>query len=180
MTAWLTSAFLADVRENHQRMSAPELRSPCKCVNPERKRHLHNWIVLLDNLDHGADFQFLADLSTARERHLRQHDEHDPLLIIGTSGRWHPEWEKDWHPPWKSAEGKSKRVRIVPRCRDASYQHWADDSAPVERPWARHYPTLLEPLAIDETAQILDSGPYSRESVLVQRATGGYRGQCTP
>ncbi|MGP4017712.1 hypothetical protein [Saccharopolyspora sp. 5N708] len=139
-------------------------------MNPARQPHLHNWIVLLDNVDHGGGFRFIEDITAARERHLRQHEEHDPLLIIATSGRWHPDWESDWHPPWKSVESKPDDVSVVPRCRNVG--HWRTN--PAERwPTATYLPVLLEPLKIEETARILRTSVRSPEARLAQRASGG-------
>ncbi|MBQ0926867.1 hypothetical protein [Saccharopolyspora endophytica] len=170
MTAWLTSAFLADVRESHPVMARPELGSPCSCENEAGKTHSHNWVVLLDNLDHPGGYAFLGDIIAARERHLRQHNEHDPLLFIGTSGRWNPEWESHWHAPWKSAATRSDEVLVVPRCRDAG--HWRNNSG-VDRPQAPVHPVLLEPLEIEETAGLIGRSPYFSEAKLAQRATAG-------
>lgn len=170
MTSWLTSAFLADVRESHPVMAKPEPKSPCACMNPAEHAHLHNWVVLLDNVDHGAGLRFLEDLTAARERHLRQHDEHDPLLVIGTSGRWYPGWETDWYPPWKSLEHKPEDVSLVPRSRDVGY--WRTNRA-ERKPTATYLPVLLEALEIQETARILGTGVRSPEAQLAQRASGG-------
>ncbi|MDI2029904.1 hypothetical protein QFW96_14835 [Saccharopolyspora sp. TS4A08] len=170
MTAWLTSAFLADVRESHPVMARPELGSPCACENEAGKTHAHNWVVLLDNLDNPGGYRFLDDIIAARERHLRQHNEHDPLLLIGTSGRWNPEWESHWHAPWKSAATRSDEVLVVPRCRDAG--HWRSNPE-VDRPQAHVHPVLLEPLEIEETASLIDRSPYFSEAKLAQRATAG-------
>lgn len=169
MTAWLTSAFLADVRENHLVMARSEPGSPCACENQAGKKHVHNWVVLLDNLDQGG-FGFLADIVAARERHLKQHNEHDPLLLVGTSGRWNHEWETHWYAPWKSVGSKPDEVRIVPRCRDAG--HWRANPD-VERPPGTVYPVLLERLEIEETARLIDRSPYFGEAKLAQRATDG-------
>jgi hypothetical protein len=173
MTAWLTAAFLADIRENHPRMAAPEPGSPCACDNPDKRRHWHNWVLLLDNLDAPGGAEFIGNLLAARNRHLREHpNDHDPLLIIATSGRWNPDWEAGWRPPWQVQPDKPDRTRTVPRCRDASYEHWAGEQ-PLEHTHPRHYPVLLEPLSIDETAQILGTSQFASECALVQRATGG-------
>ncbi|MDA3624743.1 hypothetical protein OU415_04780 [Saccharopolyspora sp. WRP15-2] len=170
MTSWLTAAFLADVRASHEVMAKPEPKSPCECVNPADQDHYHNWIVLLYNVDHGAGFQFLEDITAARERHLGQREEHDPLLIIATSGRWHPEWESDWHPPWKSLENKPEDVSVVSRCTNVG--HWRTNPAEA-RPTASYLPVLLEPLKIEETARILGTSVRSPAARLAQRASGG-------
>lgn len=170
MTSWLMSAFLADVRERYAVMAKAEPKSPCECANPAGQPHLHNWLVLLDNVDHGGGFRFLEDLTVARERYPRQHEESDPLLVIATSGRWHPDWESDWHPPWKSTENRPADVSVVPRC--ASVGHWRTKPDGV-RPTATYLPVLLEPLKIEETARILGASVRSPEARLGQRASGG-------
>lgn len=173
MTPWLTAAFLADVRENHPRMATPDPYSPCACKNPSKIRHLHNWIVLLDNIDHEGGARFLSDLSVARERHLRHNsDDHDALVVIATSGRWNPEWESAWRPPWQPTSKVNDLSQVVPRCRDAGYRSWYVNAAARNGP-SRWYPVLLEPLEIDETARILEVGQFSSRCTLVQRATGG-------
>jgi hypothetical protein len=172
-TDWLTAAFLADVREDHPRMATADEGSVCPCTNPDKLRHWHNWGLLLDNLDHAAGATFLADLLAARERHLqRDIGDHDPLLIIGTSGRWNTDWEYGWRPPWHPEPGQSSWTRAVPSCQAASYEHWVGQSD-TDRPPPRHYPVLLEPLDVDETARILGTGRYNATCVLAQRATGG-------
>lgn len=173
MTDWLVAAFLADVRESYRRMARPDSRSPCACANPEKLRHWHSWPLLLDNIDHAGGDSFIADLRNARDRHLdRQPQDHDPLLVIATSGRWNRQWESDWRPPWLAGPGTSGRLRTVLRCRAADYQHWLGGPA-AERPRSKYYPVLLEPLSLDETARILGTSRYSPACDLVQRATGG-------
>ncbi|HEX5121093.1 MAG TPA: hypothetical protein VFW65_38395 [Pseudonocardiaceae bacterium] len=181
MTAWLTAAFLADVRESHLRMSAADLHSSCSCDNPDRKPHLHNWVVLLDNLHCSGGHEFVADLLAVRERHLRQHPgDQDPLVVIASSGRWHHGWETDWLPPWKSPEGRPEQVRVVPRCRNADYGHWSEVTDSTRRP-SPYYPVLLEPLDSVETASIVapSDGTIGHDDenrirrALIQRATGG-------
>lgn len=181
MTAWLTAAFLADVRENHLRMSAPDVYSTCFCDNPDGTRHLHNWVLLLDNLHCPGGDEFVADLLASRERHLRQHPgDHDAVVVIASSGRWNPEWETGWLPPWKSPEGQPERAHMVPRCRNADYDHWAELVGSNRRPHP-YYPVLLEPLDFAETASIvtpshetLGNDDENRvRRALVQRATGG-------
>lgn len=155
MTAWLTSAFLADIWEN---------------------KHLRSWMLLLDNVDHASGQRFLTDLEAARGRHLAQHPgEHDPLLIIATSSRWNRDWQSDWFPPWKPPSGRTDQVRVVPRCRDAGYEQWAGNRD-VEHPPPGYYPVLLEPLDIDEIARVLGTTRYSPKCALVHRATGGLPG----
>jgi hypothetical protein len=127
ITEWLTAAFLADVRESHPRMAKPDRLSRCSCPspNPDQPRHWHNWVLLLDNIDHPGGAEFVTDLLAARDRHLRQHpDERDPLLVVATSGRWDPRWEAGWRAPWRSPppEGTARPVR---RCRAANYKDWA-------------------------------------------------------
>ncbi len=173
MTAWLAAAFLADVRENHPRMAVPDPRSRCACDNPERLRHWHNWVLLLDNIDHRGGTEFVSDLVAARERHLRRHpDDHDGLLIIATSGRWNPDWESDWRAPWLPVPDRHARARTVPRHRQAGYEDWGAESA-HEHPRPKHYPVLLEPLSIDETSRLLGTSEFDPVCILVQRATGG-------
>lgn len=181
MTAWLTAAFLADVRESHLRMAAPDVHSSCSCDNPDGTRHLHNWVLLLDNLHCPGGHEFVADLLAARERHLRQHPgDHDALVVIASSGRWHREWETGWLPPWTPPNGQPERARVVPRCRDADYGHWAEIADPGRRP-SPYYPVLLEPLDIDETTTIVAPNDEPAEiddknrvrCALIQRATGG-------
>jgi hypothetical protein len=161
-------------------MSAPDLYSSCSC-DADGTRHLHNWILLLDNLHCPGGHQFVADLLAARERHLRlRPGDHDALVLIASSGRWHREWETDWLPPWKPPEGQPERLRVVPRCRNANYDHWAETADSTRRP-SPHYPVLLEPLDIAETAGIVaphhgTSGTDGHDRVirtLVQRASGG-------
>jgi hypothetical protein len=177
ITDWLTAAFLADIRESHPRMAAPDRLSRCSCPNPDKSRHWHNWVLLLDNIDHPGGTKFVTDLLAARERHLWQHpDEHDALLVVATSGRWDSHWESRWRAPWHSALGDTGRARTVPLCREAitgtgPYGHWAGHAS--EAPRSPYYPVLLEPLAIDETARILEINRRAPECILAQRATGG-------
>lgn len=175
MTAWLTAAFLADVRDNHPRMAAPDPGSPCVCDDRDHRRHWHNWILLLDNIDddHKIGDQFLHDLRIARDRHLaRKPEDHDALVVIAASGRWNDDWGADWRPPWVPEPATPDRARTVVGCRDASYQHWRGEANP-EVPQPPDYPVLLEPLNFDETARILDVGELSEQRVFAQRATGG-------
>lgn len=173
MTAWLTAAFIADVRDNYITMSKPDPVSPCACDNPDKIHHYHNWVLLLDNIDQDSGARFVADLHNARDRHLRRHPgEHDPVVVIATSGRWNTDWGHEWRPPWKSEPNLPDRLRTVVRCREAGYQHWTGESGP-ERQSPKHYPVLLEPLGIDETARILGIQEASATCVLAQRATGG-------
>ena len=88
---WLLAAFLADVRESQSRLAAADLGSKCRCGRATRPRHSHNWVLLLDNVDHPDGERFLRDLNLARDRALA-HDAsaHDPLLVLATSGRWNP------------------------------------------------------------------------------------------
>lgn len=169
MTGWLTAAFLADIRESHPRLASPDPRSDCACPNKADGRHYHNWLLLLDNLDHPGGVEFVEDLCAARDRRLRVHeDQHDPLLIIGTSGRWIDVLTDGWRPPWTigSPEPDSDGLHSVPRCGEASYQHWAGRRT-------RHYPVLLDPLTGDETATLLRRRELSVAAKLAQRATGG-------
>lgn len=52
-------AFLADVREGHLRMAATKPGGPFSCED-ERPHH-HNWVLLVDNLDHEGGAEFMAD-----------------------------------------------------------------------------------------------------------------------
>lgn len=173
ITEWLSAAFLADIRESHPRMAAPDRHSRCACPNPDKASHWHNWVFLLDNIDHPGGAEFVMDVLAARERHLRRHPgEHDALLIVATSGRWNSHWESGgWRAPWQSPLDNTGRARTVPLCREANYGHWADQAS--EAPRSPYYPVLLEPLTIDETAHILEINQRAPECILAQRATGG-------
>jgi hypothetical protein len=173
MTDWLTEAFLADVRADYLRTAGPDLRNPCTCENPASPRHLHNWVLLLDNMDHPVGRTFVADLLAARERHLRRApDDHDPLLLVGTSGRWDREWESAWQPPWPAEPDRQSRGRVVPGCRAADYDDWAGTRAGAHLR-SPYYPVLLEPLTIDETAGMLGVTRHDRVSEFAHRASGG-------
>lgn len=172
VTAWLTEAFLADVRENHRRMSAPERHSPCDCENPGKRPHVHNWVVLLDDVDHPGGLAFLKALTAARQAYRRRHGDRgtgDPLLVVATSGKWDGEWERElrraWRPPWQPG---GTAAQVVPTCRDASYDDWA---AHPEHPG--HYPVLLEPLEVEQVAGILGRDVPRATAAFVHRATGG-------
>jgi hypothetical protein len=172
ITDWLTAAFLADIRESHPRMATPDRLSRCVCARPDNARHWHNWVLLLDNIDHPGGARFVADLLAARERHLRQHPgEHDALLVIATSGRWDSHWQSGWRAPWQSSLSNAGRARTVPLCREANYDHWTGQAS--EAPRSPYYPALLEPLTIEETAHILEINQRAPECILAQRATGG-------
>jgi len=172
ITDWLTAAFLADIRESHPRMAAPDRFTRCVCPNPSKARHWHNWVLLLDNIDHPGGARFVTDLLAARERRLRNHpDEHDALLVVATSGRWDSHWESGWRAPWQCPQDNISRARAVPLCHEANYGHWADQAS--EAPRSPYYPVLLEPLTIDETAHILEISQRAPECILAQRATGG-------
>lgn len=171
MTAWLASAFLADVRDSHPRMAKPDPRSPCVCDNRDQRRHLHNWVLLLDNIDDGAGIRFLNDLRMARDLHLRSKPgDHDALLMIATSGRWNYDWGEDWRPVWLPEPDTPDRARTVVCCPDAGYKHWEGPNQDVP---PRHYPVLLEPLEISETARVLGVNRSDTRCVFVQRATRG-------
>lgn len=174
MTSWLTQAFLADVRESHLRMAVAERGAKCACDHA--RPHYHNWVLLLDNLHHDGGAEFVADLQAARDRHLALHpDDHDPLLVIASSGRWNPDWETSWRAPWQAASADADGRETVPRCHTAKYEHWAaranrDGELPT------YYPVLLEPLARHEIARILNVKSTSSACELAQRATGGLPG----
>jgi hypothetical protein len=170
MTDWLVDAFLADVRADYLRAANVDLRNRCACENPANSRHLHNWVLLLDNVDHPAGDTFVADLLAARERHRqRQPGDHDPLLLVGTSGRWERKWETYWRPPWQA---EPDHRTSAPVCRAAGYEHWSGTAADELRR-SPFYPVLLEPLTIDETARELGVNRHDPLSQLVHRASGG-------
>lgn len=172
LTAWLTAAFLADVRESHPRLAKPDPRSPCVCGVANGRRHLHNWVLLLDNIDHGFGEQFLTDFQAARDRQsLDVQGDPDPLLIIASSGRWHYEWEDNWRPVWKPEPYPPDRQRTVAYCHDASYDHWIESGGQGSPP--RYYPVLLESLSDRETARILGVRESDKRREFAQQATGG-------
>jgi hypothetical protein len=169
MIGWLTAAFLADVRESHPRLAKPDPRSDCVCPTKAEGKHYHNWLLLLDNLDHPGGVQFLDDLKAARDRYRREHEgQHDALMIIGTSGRWNDDLTDGWRPPWNSPPPEPDGLRAVPHCGQASYQHWAGLPEPT-----RHYPVLVDSLTIDETAKMLRQRELSPRSKVAQRVSGG-------
>ncbi|QUQ63398.1 ABC transporter substrate-binding protein [Kutzneria sp. CA-103260] len=163
---WLLAAFLADTRESQARLAKADMGSECRCGQPKRPRHWHNWLLLLDNTDHPDGERFLRDLTAARERALG-HDPtaHDPLLVMATSGRWNSGWEPEWRPPWLSPAAGRPPARTVRRCRDAGYHDWAGSHP--------YYPVLLEPLTLRETAHIIGVQEDSTAALLARRATGG-------
>jgi hypothetical protein len=171
LTAWLLEAFLADVRENHRRMSGPERRSPCDCPETRHRPHLHTWVVLLDNVDHPGGLAFLRALTAARERN---HGTHDPLLVVATSGSWQGEWGDElgrtWRPPWQPGNGVG---RTVPVCRQASYDHWAGQA---DTRTSAYYPVLLEPLDVGAVAGLLGRDAPRAHAEFAHRATGGLPG----
>lgn len=174
MTSWLTQAFLADVRESHLRMAVGEPGARCAC--DDRKRHYHNWVLLLDNLHHNGGIEFVADLQAARDRHVALHpDDHDPVLVIASSGRWNTDWETTWRPPWQAAPLEADGLETVPRCRAAKYEHWNGLADRDGKP-PTYYPVLLEPLARHEVARILEVKSTSIACEFAQRATGGLPG----
>ena len=167
MTDWLTDAFLADVRASYLRTAGPDMYNPCACEHPRSRRHLHNWVLMLDNIDHPTGRAFVSDLLAARDRHLRhQPDDHDPLLLVATSGWWDREWESDWQPPWRAGQAPRNHAWTVPTCRAASYGQWIEKRS-------RYYPVLLEPLTIDETARLVGVTRHDPACVLAHRASGG-------
>jgi hypothetical protein len=173
VTQWLVEAFLADVREGHRRLSSPDPYSPCDCLGTGRLRHRHSWVLLLDNIDRPAGATFVRDLLDARGRHLKADpDEHDPLLVLASSGRWDPTWESRWLAPWKSPAG-AERVRTVPPVGHATYAHWANSDT-QRASW--YFPVLLEPLSEEETAAILGVEADSPVCRFAQRAAGGLPG----
>lgn len=171
MTSWLTQAFLADIRDSHPRMAATEPGSRCGC--DERDEHYHNWLLLLDNLDHEGGAQFVTDLSDARRRHLEHHHEdHDALLVLASSGRWNTDWESDWRAPWRSAPLKRDGLAPVPRCDTASHLQWAGRQNADQTP-PTYYPVLLPALTGRETARVLGVKTTDLRCELTQKATGG-------
>jgi hypothetical protein len=169
MVGWLTSAFLADIRDSQPRLAKPDPRSDCACPNKSTGRHYHNWLLLLDNLDHPGGVEFVEDLLAARERHLHLHPgQHDALLVIGTSGRWHDVLTTGWRPPWQARPLAPDGLHTVPCAPDASYRHWSQ-----LEPRTPHYPVRLEPLTIDETARLLASDELATGTKLAQRMTSG-------
>ncbi|MGH3830578.1 MAG: hypothetical protein ACRDRS_09045 [Pseudonocardiaceae bacterium] len=174
-TNWLAGAFFADIRESHSRMARLDYLHQCSCPIPRKARHLHNWVLLLDNIDHENGAKFVADLLAAREHHLTMNSsQHDALLIIAASGRWDSSWEAEWRAPWRSSSDNTGPARAVPTCGRANYSHWAGRA--TEAPQAAYYPVLLEPLSIEETAHILGVRQNEPEYYLAQRATGGLPG----
>jgi hypothetical protein len=175
ITAWLTEAFLADVRENHRRMSNPEPKSPCDCANPDKVKHLHNWVLLLDDVDHPDGAGFLTDLTAARDAYLLQHPDdphaHDALLVMATSGRWQGDWNVAWRPPWKPEPAVHDKLRAVPSCHTATYDRWAKPTAGLRL--SPYYPVLLDTLQIGEIARILGTNSAAPKAALTYRATGG-------
>jgi hypothetical protein len=179
LTAWLLDAFLADVRKNHRRMSAVEPKSPCACANPGKVRHVHNWVLLLDNIHTSSGTRFLADLVTARESYLFRHPEdpeaHDALQVVATSGRWQQDWNSAWRPVWQPEPEVQDKLRTVPAAREASYENWANP-APGFLP-SPYYPVVLDTLPIGEIAKILRArGPADPKVAFVFRASGGLPG----
>jgi hypothetical protein len=169
-TSWLTQAFLADVRDSHPRMAVTEPGAPCSC--DEQRRHYHNWVLLLDNLDHPGGAEFVADLSNARQRHAEQHrEDHDALLVVASSGRWNPDWESEWRAPWRAEPIARDGLATVPRCDAATYRQWAP-SKPGRVPPV-YYPVLLKPLNLPETARILDIKTTDPRCKLALQASGG-------
>ncbi|QWF84277.1 hypothetical protein [Amycolatopsis sp. CA-230715] len=171
-TAWLVDAFFADVRDNHRRMSATEPKSPCACHNPDNTKHVHNWVIMLDDVDHPGGVEFLSLLSDAREAYRRRHPDdpgpHDPLLFVTTSGRWRRQWEPAWRPPWSPERDVS---RAVPACADASLTRWAEPQAEAAR--SPYYPVLLDPLTVKAIADVLGTDVADPKAEFVLQATGG-------
>jgi hypothetical protein len=172
VAARLTEAFLADVGKDHRRMSAPDKKGVCDCVPDKPGSHVHKWVLLLDNVDHPGGVEFLAELARARE------GAGDPLLVVGSSGRWNHEWErrsdrgKDaWRPPWEPAPREPDGRGTVPLCHEADYRHWEMQSTEFGPP--RYYPALLDALQNNEIARILGPASSPEKLRLADRATGG-------
>lgn len=169
MVGWLTSAFLADVRESQPKLARRDPHSDCGCPNKSEGRHYHNWLLLLDNVDHPGGAEFVEDLLAARQRHLRQQGgPHDALLVIGTSGRWNDRLTDKWRPPWQAEPAEPDGLHTALSSPEAGYQHWAQQHSGTP-----HYPVLLAPLTIDETARALGAGETSASAKLAQRITSG-------
>lgn len=172
VTAWLVEAFFADVRENHRRMSTTEPTSPCDCHNPDKVKHVHNWVVLLDDVDHPGGAEFLTLLADARAAYRRRHPDdpgpHDPLLFVTTSGRWLRQWEPAWRSPWSPGRDTA---RVVPACADSSLTQWAEPAADATR--SPYYPVLLDPLTVKAIAGVLGTDVADPRAEFVLQATGG-------
>ncbi len=175
VTEWLIAAFLGDVRENHRKMAKPEEKSPCSCELTPRRKHWHNWVLLIDDVDHAGGTEFLADLIAARERYVVQHpndrEAHDALLIIATSGRWHGDWGTAWLAPWKPVASAPPAVRPVAECDETSYEAWANPASGVLA--SPYYPVMLAPQPSGQIARLLDSGATTPKVRLARLATGG-------
>jgi hypothetical protein len=170
VTTWLMNAFLADVRSNFPPMARYDGKSSCDCEIQGRARHTHNWILLLDNIDHPAGAKFIEDLLEARAGQ----DRPDPLLIVATSGRWSSSWNRYWRPTWKGDSSVADQPGTIRKSLRASYEDWYGAQGPAPR--TPIYPVLLEPLSVKEIAGLIDSTPFSPESELALRATAGLPG----
>ena len=173
----LADAFMADVRENHARMAVADQHSSCAC-GPEARQHWHNWVLLLDNIDQESGREFVATLLRARTQGYGLTD-HDPLLIVATSGRWIDEWDAAWLPVWKQSDRGEHAAHPVPSVRSTTYATWSEvvgePTAPPEPGYSPYLPVLLEPLQPEEIGGILDTD-HELTWQFVRQATGGLPG----
>jgi hypothetical protein len=174
-TKWFVAAFLADVRESYSRtLDADRFVTDCPCIEATDRHHTHNWILLLDNVEHQNGQRFLDDLDNARADHLRGHpDERDPLIVVATSGRWVGSWTNAWCPPWIIPEQDDRHRLAVTRCKDAGYIQWArnNEASPANAP--KYYPVLLDNLDASDVASELTDRPGSELCKNVLCVTGG-------
>jgi hypothetical protein len=179
-TEWFVEAFLADVRESYTRtVRADAYLQNCPCIEvSKRQDHTHNWLLLLDNVDHPNGQQFLTDLTRARVDHRRSHpDERDPVVVIATSGRWSGPWTAAWCPPWIIPKQDPNQRLPVARCSNAGYTQWTRDADTIQNAIQReYYPVLLNNLDSTEVAARLSAGPNSLLCHNVLCATGGLPG----
>ncbi|MGH7867376.1 MAG: hypothetical protein ACREP9_06995 [Candidatus Dormibacteraceae bacterium] len=175
-TEWLVAAFLADVRENHAMTArADRYVKNCPCFEAAEQQHTHNWILLLDNIDHPHGQQFLNDLAQSRVSHHRSNpDDDDPIVVVSTSGRWPGPWDEAWCPPWIVPEQDRKKRQPVVRCSNAGYPQWAKAiEATQDFNLAKYYPVLLDNLDASDVAAILDTRIDSQLCDNVVCVTGG-------
>jgi hypothetical protein len=171
LAAELADAFLADVREDLPRLARADEAAECSCTGTGGRRHWHNWVLLLDDVDHPAAAAFLRDLLQARERHLGRHPgDWDQLLLIGTSRTWRHTWEPAWQPVWAAA-GQGPARRAVLPVRDCHRADW-QFSGTADGPYAYLLATL-RPMGPAEVATALGTLYSDPRRVFVSRATGG-------
>ncbi|HEV2634025.1 MAG TPA: hypothetical protein VGX23_02690 [Actinocrinis sp.] len=174
LTSELADAFLADVRDDLPRLARREEGAACHCTGTHGRRHWHNWVILLDDVDHPAGAAFLRDLLQARERSLgRRPGDWDQLLLIGTSRTWRHTWEPAWQPVWAQAppgpRGPAKHP-VLP-VRDTHRAAWRY-AGKADGPHA-YLPATLRPMAAAEVAAALGTLDSDPRRVFVSRATGG-------